>query len=94
MTTWRAGPDGDPLPEPAGYSGRPPADLDAKQHDELTAFLRAHGDHWVVTGPCLDGDWYATPRRDRGGSRLLAPTLAALHGKVCQRNQRFRVADP
>ena len=76
MAGWGLGADGVPVPEKVGSI--PPDDLGPEVMAELTALLRTYGDRWVPIGPCLDGGWYAAPRRDRGGTRVLGTSLADL----------------
>jgi hypothetical protein len=49
---------------------------------ELDAFLEEHGSRWHVVGPCLDAGWYAWPRADVLGPRVLAASLAELTIKL------------
>jgi glycosyltransferase A (GT-A) superfamily protein (DUF2064 family) len=55
-----------------------PDELDPALRTELIALLQIYQRRWVVTGPCLDGGWYAALRHDQTAPRLLASSLAEL----------------
>jgi hypothetical protein len=82
---WGLDAAGVPVPERVGSIPRD--DLGAVVMAELTALLRVYGDRWVPIGPCLDGGWYAAPRHDRGGPRVLGSTLAELGRNLHDREQ-------
>jgi hypothetical protein len=71
MNAWRLSDTG----EPAGAYPCPgdPATLTPAQRTELAEALRAHQDNWLITGPCLDGGWYAIPRHNRSQQWPSAP---------------------
>lgn len=76
MAGWELDAAGAPVPEKVGSV--PPDHLDPELMAELTELLRVYGSRWVPIGPCLDGGWYAAPRHDRGGARVLGSNLADL----------------
>ncbi|MGH3156808.1 MAG: hypothetical protein ACRDNF_09570 [Streptosporangiaceae bacterium] len=57
-------------------------DLGPAEQAELDEIVQAHGVRWVIVGPCLDGAWYAMPRRDDGAPRPEAASLAGLGVKL------------
>jgi hypothetical protein len=83
---WRLDQAGQPVYEPG--ADLPVPDLDPALRAELAAVLREHQARWVIVGPCLDGGWYAAPRRDRGGARVPGRTLADLAGRLRDQGHR------
>ena len=64
---------------------------------ELAELLEVYGRHWMITGPCLDGGWYAAPRHDQAAPRVLAATLTELGHNLHTRehgDQGTRVSPP
>jgi hypothetical protein len=56
--------------------------LDPGQRAELDELVHVYGQRWVITGPCLDGCWYAVLRHDRAGTRVLARSLAEMDRRL------------
>jgi hypothetical protein len=79
--------DGAGVPVPETVGSIPRDDLGPAVMAELTELLRVYGDRWVPIGPCLDGGWYAAPRHDRGGPRVLGRSLTDLGRNLHNREQ-------
>jgi hypothetical protein len=47
--------------------------------------IRRYERRWVIVGPCLDGGWYAWPRRDETGARVQAASLDELGVRLGER---------
>jgi hypothetical protein len=73
---WRLNEDGELAPDL--FNRLSPDELDPGLRAELTELLQIYQRRWVVTGPCLDGGWYAAPRHDQAAPRVLASSLAEL----------------
>jgi hypothetical protein len=73
---WRLNEDGKLGPDL--FNRLSPDELDPVLRTELIELLQIYQRRWVVTGPCLDGGWYAAPRHDQTAPRVLASSLADL----------------
>jgi hypothetical protein len=60
---WRLNEDGKLGPDL--FNRLSPDELDPVLRTELIELLQIYQRRWVVTGPCLDGGWYAAPRHDQ-----------------------------
>jgi hypothetical protein len=76
VSPWRLNPAGEPIPDL--FSRLRPDELDPALRAELTDLLQVYERRWVISGPCLAGDWYAAPRHDQTAPRVLAPSLTEL----------------
>lgn len=76
MCPWRLNEDGELGPDL--FNRLSPDELDPALRAELIELLQIYQRRWVVTGPCLDGGWYAASRRDQTAPRVLASSLTEL----------------
>jgi hypothetical protein len=76
VSPWRLDHTGAPAPDL--FNSLTADDLDPAVRAELTELLQVYDRRWMVTGPCLDGGWYAAPRFDQTAPRVLGATLAEL----------------
>jgi hypothetical protein len=86
MNAWRFTDTG----EPAGAHPCPgdPTTLTPTQRTNLIQALHAHQDRWLITGPCLDGGWYAIPRHDKSQLWPTGSTLPDLTHTLDQHRHR------